>query len=29
VMARSRPRSGWGVSLGNRPIPQLGLRRGL
>lgn len=29
VMARSRPRSGWGVSLGNRTIPQLGLRRGL
>ena len=28
-MARSTPRSGWGVSLGKRVIPQLGLRRGL
>ena len=28
-LARSAPRSGWGFSLGSRPIPQLGLRRRL
>jgi hypothetical protein len=29
AMALSKPRSGWGFSLGSRVIPQLGLRRGL
>ena len=28
-VARARPRSGWGFALGERVIPQLGLRRGL
>lgn len=29
AMRKSDPASPWGVRLGNRPVPQLGLRRGL